>query len=221
MLELKKNKKAFLIGTLLGDSSFAGKKNKHILFGHCEKQKDYGKWKLDLISTEYGVGSKMCLAKSMTSPSGKRQNFYRFWTTVHHKFTSLYYRMIVDGKKRITDYVLKHFNEISLAILFMDDGSKESHKGKLKAFKFSLGGFPKEDVIKLSNLLLEKFNIHSKVYLEHNFYPYIRIGKKEDKERFINLIKDYIHPDMLYKIQVVSDLSYKIDKTESLITQTY
>lgn len=198
----KKEKREFLIGTLLGDASFSGKKNKHIMFGHCEKQKEYGEWKLEIISKLYGVGSNSCLAKGMTSPNGNRQNFYRFWTTTHHKFTSLYNEMVVDGKKEITDKIIKRFSPLSLAILFMDDGCKETCNGKIKAFKISLGGFSEESVRKLANKITMDFGIETKVYLEHGKYPCIKITRNESKERFVNLVIDHIHKSMLYKFQV-------------------
>lgn len=197
----RKQRRAFLIGTLLGDASFAGKEKKHILFGHCEKQKNYGEWKLYSISKWFSVASKSCLAKGMTSPSGKRSNFYRFWTRSDHRFTALYKRMYIDGKKTITPEILKHFNEISLAVLFMDDGCKETFEGKIKAFKISIGDFSLNEVNLLADHIRKTFNLECKVYLEHKKYPCIKFTKKENKEKFVKLIKKHIHPSMLYKIQ--------------------
>lgn len=197
----RKQRRSFLIGTLLGDTSFHGKKNKGLLFGHCEHQRGYGEWKLNLISTWFSVSTKSCLAKGMTSPSKKRTNFYRFWTTSDHRFTALYKRMVINGKKTITPKLLKNFNEISLAVLFMDNGCKETCKGKIKTFKISMGSSSLEEMKLLADHIKSKFNLDSKVYLEHRKYPCIKFTRKENKEKFVNLIKPYMHIDMLYKIQ--------------------
>ena len=194
-------RRAFLIGTLLGDASFSGKVKKHILFGHCEKQKEYGEWKLKLIGKWFNVKTKSCIAKGTTSPNNFRTKFYRFWTGSDHRFTALFKRMVINNKKNITNYSLKYFTEISLAVLFMDDGRKETYKGKIKTFKFSLGGFSINEVTKLSLHIEQKFNIRTKMYLEHRKYPCLKITGKENKENFVKLIKPYIHPSMLYKIQ--------------------
>lgn len=198
----KKNRRAFLIGTLLGDTSFSGKKNKHILFGHCEKQKNYGVWKLMLIGKLFHVATRHCEAKGMEHSSYKRTKFYRFWTVCDHRFTALYRRMVPNGKKQITPYVLSHFNEISLAFLFMDDGCKETAKGRIRSYKFSLGSFSLSEVTSLAKLIKDKWDINSTVFLEKKKYPSIKISKNEDRKKFVQLIQPFLHPDMMYKIQL-------------------
>ena len=196
-----KYRRSVLIGTLLGDANFFGKKNKGVMFGHCAKQYEYGQWKLSVISRGFKIGSKECLAKSMTSPSGNRTAFYKFWTTSSYKITAIHKRMVVNGKKDITEYALKHMGVIGLAILFMDDGCKETNKGKIRAFKISLGGFRKESVDRFALHIKAEYDIDSKVYLEHGQYPCIKFTTQRNRDMFVNLIKPYLHQSMLYKIQ--------------------
>jgi hypothetical protein len=63
-----------------------------------------------------------------------------------------------------------------------------------------------EDVVKLSELLKNKFNIDNKVYLDRKKYPIIKITLNSEKEKFYFLIKDYIHPDLKYKIDNIRSI---------------
>lgn len=203
---MNKTVRSFIIGTVLGDGSLCGKVNKHLYVGHSEKQKDYLIWKKDFIDKNMPVGTVLKEAKSMTSPNKNRLTFYKLWTNSHHKLTSIYKRIYIDGEKRITKWALDNLEPNGLAVLFMDDGCKETvvrkHGRVIRSFKISLGGFPKEDVELLSKWLLDKYNINSRVYLERRKYPCLKITIKEDKEKFIKLIEEHLHPSMLYKIQV-------------------
>ena len=165
-----------------------------------EKIKEYLEHKAKLAIEFTPVSSRIIEAKGMTSPSNKRSKFFKFFTKSHHKYTSLYKRMYVDGTKRITSFVLNKLNAEILAYLFMDDGCNEKVHGKTKSYKICLGNFPIEDVINLKNTLFNKFQISSKIYLEKRKYPIIRIGRKEDKLKFESLLKPFIVPCMQYKI---------------------
>lgn len=193
------NKNA-IIGTLLGDSSLIGVKNKALYFGHSETQKEYLEHKAKLAIEFAPTASKIIEAKGMTSPKGTRKKFFKFFTKSHHKYTSLFKRMYINGIKRITPYVLNKLNAEILAYLFMDDGCNEKIYGKTKSYKFCLGNFPLEDVIKFKDTLYNKFKISSKLYLEKGKYPIVRISRKEDKLKFETLLSPFIIPSMQYKI---------------------
>ena len=199
----KKELRSLIIGTVLGDSSLCGKKQKFLYIGHCESQKAYLEWKLETISSNLHIGKTLKYGCNMTGTIN-RQSFNKGWTTSHHKLTALYKKMYVDGKKRITKEVLRMFGPIGLAALYMDDGCKETddYKGKrrIKVYSISLGGFPKEDVQLLSDWLYNNYGIESTIYLSKGKYPYLRIGKKDNREKFKSLVEPYIHNSMLYKI---------------------
>lgn len=191
-----------IIGTILGDSSLCGKTDKYIMTGHSPKQLTYLKTKQSLFNSYCNVRSTLVEAKGMKHP------FYRLWTTSHHKYTALYNLIYIDGKKRITPKLLSKFDEVGLAYLFMDDGCKESvYNAKyetrtINSYKFCLNSFPIEDVQLVSDWLFEKYSIESKVYLERKKHPILKIQKKIDKEKFKNLINQYITEDSLYKLYI-------------------
>lgn len=189
-----------IIGTILGDASLTGVKNKALYFGHSEQQKEYLDHKAEVAIKFAKTASKIIEAKSMTSPSSKRKRFFKFFTKTHYKYTSLFKRIYINGEKRITDFVLKQLNAETLAYLFMDDGCNEKVKGKTKSYKFSISNFPLEDIKKLRDTIYKKFKICSKIYLDRGKYPILKIQRKEDKLKFEKLLKPYIIPSMQYKI---------------------
>ena len=92
---------SFLIGTVLGDSSLCGRKNKFLFMGHCESQLNYLRWKVDFIKENLPIGITVKEGVNMSPfPGGKRQKFYKAYTTSHHKLTSVY-NLIYQDKKKI------------------------------------------------------------------------------------------------------------------------
>lgn len=198
----KFQRRSAVIGTVLGDSSLCGKVNKTIITGHCPAQLDYLYYKKDLFESFCSAGTRMKKAEGMD------HDFYRLWTTVHHRYTALYNLIYKDNKKHITKELLEKFDEVGLAFLFMDDGCKESildkklQKKVLKSYKFSLNSFPTTEVQLLGDWLLEKYSIESKVYLDRGKYPYLRISKKDSRDAFRKLIEEYVIDSLKYKLYV-------------------
>lgn len=205
----EKELKSFIIGTVLGDSSLCGRKNKYLFMGHCESQIEYLKWKENIIKSNLPIGSTFRLGKGMTSPNNNRQNFYKVFTTSHHKLTSIYKIMYNENNKKIvTQEALDKLTPIGIAVLFMDDGCKETiwdrkkTEKKIRSFAFSLGGFTKEEVELLSLHIKNNYDINSKVYIQKGKYPCLKITLKEDREKFVKLISPYIIESMKYKIRI-------------------
>lgn len=196
----KKEIREIIIATAYADGWLHGKKNKYLMFGHCEKQKNYANWKMSTICSALNIPYKSCLAKSMTSPNNNRQNFYKFWSITHHKFTAIYRRMYVQNKKIISENLLNKLGPLGLAVWFMDDGCQEKYKGKRKSFSFILGWVTHEESETFRNWLKNKFNLESKSYLSKGKYTVIKITKQQNMDNFVNIVKKYIHSDLLYKV---------------------
>ena len=198
----KFQRRSAIIGTILGDSSLCGKQAKTIVTGHGPKQLDYLYHKKDLFESFCSAGTRVKQAQGMD------HDFYRLWTTTHHRYTALYTLIYKAGKKEITPKLLEKFDEVGLAFLFMDDGCKEAFFDKkyqqkvLKSYKFSLNSFSKEEVELLSLWLFEKYSIESKVYLDRGIYPYLRISKKVSRDLFANLIDPFVIDSMKYKLYI-------------------
>lgn len=72
----------------------------------------------------------------------------------------------------------------------MDDGYK--HEG---SFKISTNCFSDEDLLTVKEFFKIKFNIDISIHKNHTIYILAK-----SRETFVNLIKDYIHSDCLYKL---------------------
>lgn len=72
----------------------------------------------------------------------------------------------------------------------MDDGYK--HEG---SFKISTNCFSDEDLLTVKEFFKIKFNIDISIHKNHTIYILAK-----SRENFVNLIKDYVHPDCLYKL---------------------
>ena len=116
---------------------------------------------------------------------------YRFYTQCLPEITELFYRFYTNGKKKVPDSLV--IDKLSLAVWFMDDGSKSRSSVYLNTQQFSL-----EDQIKLQNILLKQHNIHSRLNKDKKYFR-IRVISS-DAKRFCNLVKRFIPESMEYKL---------------------
>lgn len=206
MKHLKKEERiSFILGCVLGDGCLSGKTNKYFSGGHSEKQLEYLKWKMEIISKNFNVTYKIKENKSLKTPN--RNIFYQSWTTSHHTITSIYRRVYINNKKNMTKWAIDRLTPLGIAILFMDDGCKETRKNKngekrIISYKFSLNSFEIKDIEYFQEHLLEKYNISSKLYLDRGKYPIVKITTIENREKFYNLIFPFMHPSMMYKLNL-------------------
>ena len=106
----KFQRRSAIIGTILGDSSLCGKVNKTILTGHSPSQLDYLYHKKALFESFCSAGTRVKKADGMD------HEFYRLWSTVHHRYTALHNLIYRDNKKQITKKLLEKFDEVGLAL---------------------------------------------------------------------------------------------------------
>ena len=79
----------------------------------------------------------------------------------------------------------------------MDDGSYTSNKNR--TYRFNTQSFPFGDQQRLIEALKMNFDIDATIQKDRsNYMLYIR---SKSTERFVNLIRPYIHPCFDYKIQ--------------------
>ncbi len=176
-----------LIGSLLGDGTMRkalGKLNALFEVNHTIIQKDYVDWKYRLL--------KLFV---LTPPKARKGNgtriAYRFTTQSLPIFTELYNRFYVN-KRKIVPAGLQ-LDPLTLAVWFMDDGSKSRSSFYLNTQQFSL-----EDQQELLKILKEQFGLNANINMDKIYYR-IRITTESTK-RFKGIIKPYVAPSMLYKL---------------------
>ncbi|MDP3093733.1 MAG: LAGLIDADG endonuclease [bacterium] len=184
---LTQEQKSLIIGAVLGDGYLRiipGRKNAFLETNHSISQKDYVDWKYNILRS---------IVKS--NPKERKGNdqrvAYRFYTQCLSEITELFYRFYINGKKEIPDNLV--IDRLTLAVWFMDDGSKSRSSVYLNTQQFSL-----KDQIKLQNILLNQFNIHSRLNKDKKYFR-IRIISS-DAKRFCDLVKQFIPKSMEYKL---------------------
>ncbi len=182
---LSKVQEQIVLGSILGDGYLRRKLNAHLEITHSVKQKEYVDWK-------YLFLKDIVITPPKTYKGNKGRVGYRFYTKSMPELTILYSKFYRNGKKIIPKGI--NLSPLSLAVWYMDDGSKSRNAGYLNCQQF--------DSESQSNLLciLEDFGIKAKLHKD-KIYKRIYISSL-DMLILTNLIKQFIVPSMRYKLLI-------------------
>jgi len=181
---LMDKQKAIIIGSLLGDGSMRCRANALLEVNHSIKQKAYVDWKYKN------------LRNLVSSPPKARRGegvriAYRFTTKSLPVLTRFYRKFYKDGKKIIPDNL--KLNPLSLAVWFMDDGSKS-----YRAVYFNTQQFDSDSLSKLIKLLKSGFDINARPNKDKKYYR-LRIAV-ESVVKLRKIINPYLLPSLKYKL---------------------
>lgn len=143
----------------------------------------------------------------------------------HPYFAKKYHHFYDDYKNRIASKeALNWITPEGLANWYMCDGyvclvGKESGLIKNRRIDFCTDRYSLTTIEAMQNMLKKRFNIESSVIKRGKFYR-IRI-KATSYETFINLIKPYIVPSMLYKLYLGYSTRPKVLTEEGWSFQKY
>lgn len=132
------------------------------------------------------VGTKPKIRKN-----NGRRIAYRFTTRSLPIFTNLYNQFFLKGKKKIPTNIL--LSPLTLAVWFMDDGSKSRSSVYLNTQQFSL-----EEQKLLQDILHKQWKIETTLNKDKEYWR-IRVRVSSIK-KFIELIKPYLLPQFYYKL---------------------
>lgn len=182
--------KQVLVGTILGDSSiYRETSNPRIICSHCIAQKEYCLYKTKIFTS---LGAK-CTFRKRGTPDKRNGIFYEsynMYIPCNPAFKELYEEFYPEGKKVIPMNLMKYFSEVSLAFLFMDDGTKMK-----SGYKIATNCFSKENIKEFSEFLNKKWGINSTIHKDNGLYI-----KANSKALFKYLISPYICECMKYKL---------------------
>lgn len=184
--------KEVLLGTLLGDSSLTlgnGAVNPRLTCSHCIQQKEYLEYKSSLLEN---LGSKVSTAirKQYDTRTNKIYTGYTMSLPANPELLPLYKAFYVDHKKVIPMELMSDFSALSLAILFMDDGSKTKN-----SYQIATNCFSEKEITLFRVFLLQKFNIETTMQKSHVIYI-----RAKSRDTFTSLVKPYICDCMKYKL---------------------
>jgi len=185
--------KQLIYGTSIADGHlFRKNKNRHaaLKIVHSVKQIKYLNWKYDLLKDF--VRTKPTTQVSIVKNSISVAKSFR--TLTHGFFTELHDILYLKRKKILTDKMLNKIDEMALAVMFMDDGTKHH---KCRDFCFEC--FSKIEQEIFCNWLKKKYDIDASLIRYKNETFRTRVIKTSVK-KFVDLIEPYILNSMKYKL---------------------
>lgn len=178
---------AVLVGSLLGDGTLRrqeGKRNALLEVNHAFEFRTYVDWKWQHFQ-EY----------VLTPPKPRKGNgqrvAYRFTTRSLPVFTRYCEWFYETGTKRVPSDV--ELEPLSLAVWFMDDGSKSRSAWYLNTQQFSL----REQEL-LRTLLKETFGVESAVNRDKQYFR-LRVST-ESTRLMTEIVRPYLLPGFRYKL---------------------
>ena len=187
MGSLTQFQKSVIIGSLLGDGhlrTFPGRKNALLEINHSFKQKDYVDWR-------YGVLENVSASPPKARKGNGKRIAYRFHSKQLPELSEFYRLFYGSGRKAIPDGLT--FDPITLAVWYIDDGSKCSEEN----YYLNTQQYSFEDQQKLIRMLrclrLETRLNRDKIYWRLRFIV-------SSLPRLKELIQPHLIPSMYYKL---------------------
>lgn len=188
-----------ILGTLLGDAYIGKLKNRgktyRIEWEHCLKQESYAIWKADNSLNNYSIFKRSRL-------DDRTNKTYSSIKCYSIKEDYRYYReLFYKNKKEVSLEILNKLKPLGIAVWYMDDGSLY-YNGSICHLNLAINGFENRDLI--INWFKTNYDLNFK-----SSGKSIRLTSKKECEKFMNVIKDYIHEDLKYKLLSEALLNYK------------
>ena len=180
--DLTPQQKEFVVGTLLGDGYLMQTTRGYCLRIHQgTKQKDYVKWKYNIMSSLVNTPPKFC---------GKGYYFRTVSNPVFNEYRKLFYD---KKRKKLPKNIGDLLTPFGIAVWIMDDGSRD--KG---CIRISTHNFSYSEHLNFQKVLKIKFGIKCNIHKAGDkFWLWIR---SESMPILLGLVKRYFIPTMLYKL---------------------
>jgi hypothetical protein len=198
LVEIDCRARAVLVGAVLGDGYLRQNSQRagytSLKIRHGAKQEAYIHFKGELIST--------FLQKIVRVIPFVNSGYLGFRFEVGHRyFRFLRERLYPEGVKSVTREVLNWLTPEGIAIWYMDDGSLSAKRraGKIHAHELHLATYtsPEQNQI-IIDFFRETYGICFTKRVNKGLYT-LRCGTQEAK-KFCELIREYVHPSMAYKL---------------------
>ena len=176
-----------IVGSLLGDGAMRCKTNALLEINHSSHQRSYVDWKYRQLAS---------LVR--TPPKARNSNgtriAYRFVTRSLPELTPYFRLFYKSGRKEVPDIEL---HELTLAVWFMDDGSRSRSSVYLNTQQYDL---PSQ--LRLLRLLREQWGIEGALNRDKQYHR-VRL-KVEGTRTFVGLVGPYLLPELRYKLPHVT-----------------
>lgn len=199
------DKRAILIGMVLGDGSFKKSKYKEQTYvefqvSHTDKQEEYIRHKAKLLCSVMG-GKEPNVNKYFSKTPYGDIHYFKF--SKQHKYFNLLYKWIYpSGKKYFTRFLLDKLTPHSIALWYMDDGGlSKSQKTNVWSCEMRFSTyFSEEEADIFIAYFLEKWGIQAKKRLSKKTNSYYMAFNTKESRKLEQLIEEFIIPSMRYKL---------------------
>lgn len=191
--ELTSSQKEMIYGTMLGDASLTPNgKYYSLVFTHSDKQKDYLLFKAKIMGT-WGLKLYSHTITHIDYP-GKVYFATRWASHSHPAFNEIARVCLKDGKKFVTIDWLARLTPLSIAIWYMDDGSKTR-----SGFVFSTDGKSRPECETIQRYFKQTWDISVSLQKSKNgrWRTYVPAG---DSDKFVQIIGPHVIESMKYKL---------------------
>jgi hypothetical protein len=193
-----------IIALLLGDGTICN--NNVFKLSHGHKQKEYLEWKIKLMNAN---GIRNNGLKSYTCTTGYNKGELVYYSQLNiTKFIKVLKRVFYKPKKIIANRkLLNRLDAQGVAIWFMDDGCinvqySSPTKEKVKSFAIRMATcISKADVQIVIDYFKDVWDVSFYAFSEGKGTYSICCGTKQAR-KFIEIVKPYIIPSLMYKIGV-------------------
>ena len=201
-----------LIDMTIGDGYIGYRgKNQYFEIGHAIKQAAYAHHKAEQLRTLFpDVRERTYVVKT---GKNKGRGYYHVALYHHPAIAAAYKHVYNAGKKAIDRSLLRHLDETTLAYWFMDDGTAKAinylKKGnvryiynecKTQEYRLATDSFPYDQQQYIVEWLYT-LDIEASLTKHTKNTWNVAIRKEQAKDMFRDIVRPYIIPSMLYKIE--------------------
>lgn len=183
--KLSQRQRDILIGLLLGDGHLETQNNGRtyrLKIEHSMEQSDYVMWL-------YEEFRDFINQKPYTKIRKNGQKSFGFSTLSIASFRFYGKSFYPKGKKIVPEIMLKNLKPISVAVWFMDDGSRKSLKHK--TYIIHTLGFDKKEISLLKKYLKINFNIETELHSQKDKYYRLYILSQSAK-KFTEIVYPFV-----------------------------
>ncbi len=232
---LTDRQKSILYGSMMGDAKRRDKLcdgyGSAVYFCHSSRQKDYLLWKYKEFEN---IASKSSLkaTTNIDKRSEVEQTTWRFYTYANSDIETCCSEFYKSGEKEINRNILDKLDALSIAVWYQDDGTidfyhrrvahgiKKDIKDVEYDVSFCTDSFSYDSCLLIQDWFLEKFSI--KTFLKQRKILDETRGYRvcihsDDRHVFFDLIRTYILPMFMYKIDYKEYLIVREDREKGVI----
>ena len=197
-MDITEFQEQIILGTLLGDatiSKLSKSETCRISWEHSLKQENYALWKAQNSLVNFSIYKRNRL-------DSRTNNIYNSIICYSIKDNYKYYKaLFYKDKKEISEDILNKLKPLAIAVWYMDDGNIYYNSNNCH-LNLAVNSFENKQLI--IDWFKKNYDLNFKISGKS-----IRLTSKKECDKFMNIVEQYIHEDLKYKILSEALLIYK------------